>query len=183
MATQVSTLLTAEEFESLGDIGPAELIQGKVTRLVAPKPKHGWLTFRLGMRIGQFVEANRLGKVYAAETGYLLERDPDTIRCPDVSFVRREMSDVHDDDEYYAHSPDLAVEVLSPSDRPGRVKEKVQVWLTFGAKSVWVLDPAERTLTIHRADESPRDFGGQDAFRDPTVLPGFEIVPLSQLFE
>ena len=101
--------------------------------------------------VDQFVARQiRLGKVYAAETGYLLERDPDTVRCPDVSFVRQELAAVHDDDEYYFHSPDLAVEVLSPSDRPGRTKDKVQVWLTFGAKSVWVLDPSAKTLTVHR---------------------------------
>ena len=182
MATQVSTLLTAEEFYSLGDSGPAELIHGKVVRLAAPKPKHGRITMRLGSWVHRFVEEQKLGQVYAAETGYLLERDPDLIRCPDISFVRTELSKEHDEDDYYTHSPDLVVEVLSPSERPERVKEKIQVWLTFGAKSVWVLDPEEKTITVHHAGTTPRVGKGQEVFQDAVVLPGFEINPVSLAF-
>jgi Uma2 family endonuclease len=182
MATQVSTLLTAEEFYALGDIGPAELIYGKVVRLVAPKPKHGWITMQLGSMIHQFVEMHKLGKVYAAETGYLLERDPDLVRCPDISFVRAQLADGHNDNDYYAHSPDLAVEVLSPSERPEKVKEKIQVWLSFGARSVWLLDPDERSLAVHRADSPPRIYREHEVFQDSVVLSGFEIAPLSRVF-
>lgn len=121
MGTSLSTLMTAEEFAALGDIGPAELIHGKVVRLTAPKPRHGRIAMRLGSALHRFVRKHKLGVVYAAETGYLLEREPDLIRCPDVSFVRAALAAKHDEDEYYPHSPDLAVEVLSPSDRPEKV--------------------------------------------------------------
>jgi Uma2 family endonuclease len=182
MATQVSTLITAEEFAALGDIGPAELIHGKVVRLTAPKPKHGRIAMRLGSLLDDFVHRNKLGEVYAAETGFLLERDPDLIRCPDVSFVRAEAAHGHDENEYYGHSPDLAVEVLSPSDRPEKVKEKIQAWLECGARSVWVVDPETKTITVHRPAAPPRISSADEAFRDEAVLPGFAIEPLGGLF-
>ena len=174
--------MSAEEFAALGDIGPAELIHGKVVRLTAPKPKHGRIAMRLGGMLDRFVRKHKLGEVYAAETGFVLERDPDLIRCPDASFVRAELSDVHDEDEYYEHSPDLAVEVLSPSDRPEKVKEKVQAWLGGGAKSVWVVDPDEQTITVFHVDEPGRVVQHAESLNDDAVLPGFVLKPIGRLF-
>ena len=182
MPTQVSTLLTAEEFHTIGDIGPAELIHGKVVRLVASKPKHGRITLRLSSLIDQFVQAHKLGVVYAAETGYLLEREPDIIRCPDVSFVRAEIAKAHDEDDYFPHSPDLAVEVVSPTDRAGKIKDKIQVWLDGGARSVWVVDPDEKTLAAYHPESPPQVFRCDEVFRDDLVSPGFTIDPLDQIF-
>lgn len=179
---QVSTLMTAEEFASLGDIGPAELIRGKVVRLTAPKPKHGRIAMRLGGALDRFVRKNKLGEVYAAETGFVLERNPDLIRCPDVSFVRAEIADGHDEDEYYEHSPDVAVEVLSPSDRPEKVKEKVQAWLDGGARSVWVVDPEDQTIAVFHPEGLPRIWVSDEVFEDEVALPGFTVKPVGRLF-
>jgi Uma2 family endonuclease len=182
MAPQTAILITAEEFAALGDIGPAELIYGKVVRLTAPKPKHGRIAMRLGSAMHRFVRKHKLGVVYAAETGYLLEREPDLIRCPDVSFVRAEVAASHDEDEYYPQSPDLAVEVLSPSDRPEKVKEKVQAWLDGGARAVWTVDGERETITVYPKVGNPRVWQADEAFHDDSVLPGFVIKPISRLF-
>lgn len=178
----ISTLITAEEFAALGDIGPAELIHGKVVRVTAPKPRHGRIAMRLGSALHRFVRKHKLGEVYAAETGYLLEKNPDLIRCPDVSFVRATVASKHDEDDYYEHAPDLAVEVLSPSDRPEKVKEKVQAWLTGGAKEVWVVDPEARTLAVYSPRGRASVWRADEAFHSEAVVPGFKIAPLGRLF-
>jgi Uma2 family endonuclease len=182
MTTNVQTLLTADEFAELGDIGRADLIRGRVVPLTKPKPKHGRITMRLGSAVERFVRRHKLGETYAAETGYLLERDPDTVRAPDVSFVRAELAKKHNEDEWYPHSPDLAVEVISPSDTPQQVTDKIELWLRHGARSVWVIDPVARTLTIHRADGTEELIREDEPLRDQAVLPGFSIRPLGKIF-
>jgi len=182
MTTRTSTLLSAEEFAGLGDIGLAELIRGRVVYLTKPKPKHGRIAMRFGRVIGNFVERHKLGEVYAAETGYVIEHNPDSVRAPDVSFVRAELALGHDEDEWYPHSPDLAVEVLSPTDRPGAVEEKVQMWLDGGGRSVWVVDPEQRAVSIRHADGSVHLVGEAEELRDELVLPGFVIKPLRKMF-
>lgn len=102
---------------------------------------------------------------------------------PDVSFVRAALAAKHDEDEYYPHSPDLAVEVLSPSDRPEKVKENVQAWLRGGAKAVWVVDGGPQTLTVFPAKGKPRVWQARETFRDEVVVPGFTIRPLGRLFQ
>lgn len=175
MTIGTATLITAEKFDALGDIGTAELVRGKVVPLTKPKPKHGRIAMRIGRKVGNFVERKKLGEVYAAETGFLVERNPDSVRAPDVSFVRTELALGHDEDEWYPHSPDLAVEVLSPGDRPGAVEEKVQMWLDGGGRSVWVVDPATRSVIIRRPGGNDAEFWGNAILKDESVLPGFSM--------
>ncbi len=182
MATTTEKLLTADEFAALGDIGPADLVRGKVVYLTRPKPRHGRVANNIATAITEFVKPRKLGQVYGSEIGYIVEVNPDTVRSPDVSFVRGEVANAHDEDEWYPHSPDLAVEVLSPSDRPGEVEEKVQMWLDGGGRLVWVVDPARRTAAVHRIDGSIESFTGDQELRDDSVLTGFSI-PLLSIFD
>lgn len=177
-----TTLVTAEEYEAMGDIGPSELIRGKVVPSSHPKPRHGQIARRIFLAVWPFVDAHKLGELYGSEIGYLLERNPDTLRAPDLSFVRSELAATHDDDQWYRHSPDLAVEVRSPGDAAGEVKSKVAQWLAGGAKSVWVVDPKRRTLTIHHPNQTPHVIREDQALRDEAVLPGFEVNPIAQFF-
>ena len=167
--------MTAEEFEKLGDIGRAELVRGRVIYLVKPKPRHGRIAMRISAPLAEFVHRHNLGEVYAAETGFIAGRDPDSVRAPDVAFVRAEVVAAHDEEEWLPHSPDLAVEVMSPSDRPGAVQDKVRMWLDGGARSVWVIDPDRRLATIYRADGSEQVINEDDDLRDDSVLPGFSM--------
>lgn len=169
--------MTAEEFEALGDIGRAELVRGRVIYLPKPKPKHGRIAVRITVPLAEFVNQHNLGEVYAAETGFLVGRDPDSVRAPDVAFVRIEVVAAHNEDEWFPHSPDLAVEVISPSesDRPGEVEDKVRMWLDGGARSVWVINPDRRSATIYRADGSEQSISENEDLRDDSVLPGFSM--------
>lgn len=177
MTLHTATVLTAREFESLGNIGPAELVRGEVVHLTKPKPKHGRIALRIGRAVGDFVERNHLGETYAAETGFVVAHGPDSVRAPDVSFVRAELALGHDENQWYPHSPDLAVEVLSPTDRPAAVEEKVQMWLDGGGRSVWVVNPAMRAVTVRRIDGSREQFAGDAELWDESVLPGFSLPP------
>ncbi|HET6247735.1 MAG TPA: Uma2 family endonuclease [Tepidisphaeraceae bacterium] len=174
--TTMPTLLTAENFASLGDIGPAELVRGRIVQLTKPKPRHGRVAMRIGTAIFVFVRDNKLGEVYAAETGFIAGRNPDSVRAPDVAFVRTEIAATHNEDEWLPHAPDLAVEVVSPSDRPEQVADKVQMWLSGGGRSVWVFDPKARTATVYSQDEVVRRFSASEELTDQSVLPGFKFL-------
>ena len=182
MTIRTPALITAEEFASLEDLGSVELIRGRVIPVTKPKPKHGRIAMQFGAAISGFVKQHKLGEVYAAETGFVVEHNPDSVRAPDVSFVRAELVLGHDEEEWYPHSPDLAVEVLSPTDRAGTVDEKVRMWLDGGARSVWVADPASESVTIHHPDGSTHLIKSDERLHDEVVLSGFSVSPLSQLF-
>lgn len=167
-------ITTAEQLLKAGDIGRCELVRGELRMMIPPAYEHGRITFRMGYRLGQYVEPRKLGTILAAETGFLLSREPDTVRAPDVAFVRaeREPGPIRG---YFPGAPDLAVEVLSPEDRPGQVREKVLEWLAAGALAVWVVDPRERTVAVHAPNREPRVLGESEHLRGGEVLPGFEL--------
>lgn len=143
---------------------------------------HGGVAAEIVGVLVRFIKEHDLG-VVTVEAGFWLERSPDTLRAPDIAFTsherRRRVADI---EKYAEVAPDLAVEIVSPSDRPGYLRQKVARLLALGTRSVWVIDPRERTLRQHLADGSVRAYAdpGQ-AIEDP-ALPGFrstlaELVP------
>jgi Uma2 family endonuclease len=167
-------ITTAEQLLRAGDIGRCELVRGELRRMIPPGFLHGRITMRLTRPIVNYVEAHGLGTVVAAETGFLLGRNPDTVRAPDIAFVRaaRGPGPQHG---YFPGAPDLAVEVLSPDDRPGYVREKVAEWLEAGACQVWVVDPRVRTVTVHAPPKKPRVLRETDTLDGGDVLLGFAL--------
>jgi len=142
--------------------------------MIPPGAEHGRVTINLTRPISIHVEERGLGTVYAAETGFVLSRDPDTVRAPDLAFVRADRPPAPARG-YYPGAPDLAVEVLSPDDRPGYVRDKVAEWLEAGALAVWVVDPYKRRVTVHESGHEPMVLGEADLLRGGSVLPGFEV--------
>jgi len=106
--------------------------------------------------------------------------NPDTVRAPDAAFVRSGRPEASYRG-FYPGAPDLAIEVLSPDDRPGYVREKVAEWLEAGARAVWVVDPRIRTVTVHQPRRKPKRLGEDDTLRGGAVLPGFEL-PVAAIF-
>jgi Uma2 family endonuclease len=129
--------------------------------------------------MGNYIEDHRLGVLYD-QSGFVFERDPDTLLEPDLSFVRRDRVPL-DEDAYPEIPPDLVVEVVSPSQTGPSVEEKVSIYLATGVRLVWVLDPARRTLRVHRADGSDQMLSEVDIVDGEDVLPGFQL-PLAELF-
>lgn len=152
MSTVVQ-LVTAEELLTMPDDGfRYELIRGELKKMSPPPGDvHGRVAMKFAWRLAQHVETKELGDVYAAETGFLIETDPDTVRAPDCAFVsRKRREDVGAIQGYFPGAPDLAVEVVSPSDTYAEVEEKALDWLASGSKTVLVINPRKRTVTAYR---------------------------------
>ena len=137
---------------------------------------HGRVTIRLTLPIAQHVRDHSLGEVYAAETGFKLGSNPDTVRAPDIAFIRQQRVDeVGQTKGYWPGAPDLAVEVLSPGDTVAEIEEKVSEWLAAGTKQVWVVSPKLRTVTIYRSPIDITALSEKDQLGGGDVLPGFQI--------
>ncbi len=167
-------LMTADQLQALRIPDKrTELVKG---RLVVREPagyRHGEVAASLTRILGTFVHARGLGSVVAAETGFKLSTDPDTVRAPDVAFIHRDRVPSPPPAGYAALAPDLAVEVLSPDDRAGEVLAKVADWLSAGCRVVWVVDPVHRTARVYRADGSESLVAEAEALDGEDVLPGF----------
>ncbi len=143
---------------------------------------HGTLALRIGAYIQIFIDENDLGYAFAAETGFVLETSPDTVRAPDVSFVRTERLPAEGlPKSYFPGAPDLAVEVVSPYDRASEVQEKVQEWLRHGTLLVWVVEPESQTVIVYRSDGSATVLQKGGELDGEDVLPGFSY-SLDRLF-
>jgi len=167
--------VTADELLAMGDIGRCELIEGKIIHMAPAGAQHGDIAMEIAFRIKAFTSANKLGKVYAAETGFIIKRNPDTVRAPDVAFVQSNRLPNIVDPGFFNGPPDLAVEVSSPNDRWSDVLAKVDQWLAAGAISVWVVDPPSQSIEIYRRQSlTVRYHAGQQLADEPT-LPGFAL--------
>jgi Uma2 family endonuclease len=165
--------VTADDLSLMPDDGfRYELVKGELRRMNPAGNVHGRVTMSVAWRLAQYVEENQLGTVYAAETGFRLASDPDTVRAPDVAFVSRARVEMVGEVEgFWPEAPDLAVEVVSPGDSYTDVEEKVFDWLDVGTKMVVVINPRQRSSTVYK---SPTDI---IALAEADVLDGGEIVP------
>ncbi len=139
-------------------------------------------TGRRPLSLGQHVTAHKLGEVYAAETGFKLASNPDHVRAPDAAFVGRErVAAVGDAEGFWPGAPDLAVEVVSPSDTFADVEEKVFDWLDAGTRAVVVVNPKKRSVTLYRSVSEVRILGETESLSVEDVVPGWSL-PVRDLF-
>lgn len=151
-----------------------ELVKGELRKMSPSGFEHGKVVARFTLALGQYVEANDLGVVVGAETGFILEHDPDTVLAPDVGFVRKDRLPAGPvPDTFWDGPPDFAVEVLSPGDRPGKVSEKIEAWLKTGVRALWAADCKQRTVKVYRPGAEPRTLNEQDFLDGEDVVPGF----------
>jgi Uma2 family endonuclease len=170
--------MTAEELMELphGEGFRYELINGELEKTMSPGLPHGRIAARLLVSLGNFIWDHGLGDVFAAETGFQLTFDPDTVLAPDASFVTKaHLEKVGETDRYCPGAPELVVEVLSPSDRPSKVNKKTLLWLSHGAQQVWVVNPKDRTVRVYRSPADITTFSGSDDLEAPDLLPGFRL--------
>lgn len=162
-----------------------ELIYGEVREMSLAGGQHGIIAMRLGAALLDFVEANNLGYVTAAETGYVLTHDPDTVRGPDVGFVKRGNAPDGLPKTYVSIPPDLAIEVVSPNDRARIVLEKVELFLDAGTALVWVVYPDDKVVDVWRRMEdgslNKRKIDINGELDGEEVLPDFKL-PLRGIF-
>jgi Uma2 family endonuclease len=169
--------VTADELLYMPDDGfRYELVQGELRQMAPAGNVHGRVAMSFAWRLAQYVQENQLGTVYAAETGFRLSSNPDTVRAPDVAFVSRSRVEaVGEVEGFWPGVPDLAVEVISPGDSYIDVEEKVLAWLDAGTKMVIVINPRQHSATVYRSQTDITALTEADVFYGGDVVPGFEL--------
>ena len=178
-----TSLITADDlFNHPKDGMRHELIKGELRTMPPAGFEHGAVGINLATPLDQHVKAHQLGVVVGAETGFVLERDPDTVRAPDIGFVsKKRIEQTGVPKKYFPGAPDLAVEIVSPGDTMNEVDEKVEIWLASGAMMVWVVNPKRKTLTVYHAQQHPLILTVDDFLEGLDVVPGFRI-PVREIF-
>jgi len=173
--------MTADELFDLSDSPYRhELIKGELLTMPLPGAKHGVVTMNLSTPLDVYVRANKLGVVLAAETGFLLERNPDTVLGPDIAFIRRERF-TSVPEKHFDLAPDLVVEVSSPSQTRPKTERKAARWLEYGVLEVWLVDSNRRTVDVRRATGNNQQLREGEVLTGGDIVPGFKI-PLSEIF-
>lgn len=159
-----------------------ELIAGELRMMSPAGWRHGDVGGWLHGIIAAHVSKQRLGKVFLAETGFVLARDPDTVRAPDIAFIHKDHLPADlPEDAYWPGPPDLAVEVVSPSETYRDVDEKAKAWLAAGTQLVWVVNPLQRTVSVYRGEADTETLTAGHELNGGDVLPGFRC-PVSDIF-
>lgn len=158
------------------------LIKGELITMSPAGSEHGVVIMNLAAPLAQYVKANNLGIVFGAETGFIIEENPDTVLAPDVAFISREhIPESGIPKKYWPGAPDLAVEVLSPGDTTREVEKKVNQWLTAGARVVWTVNPKQKSVTVHHASKETSTFSETDELDGEDIVPGFRC-RVSEIF-
>ena len=179
MAT--ATVLTLREFEELADDGKRhELNQGELVSVTHPKFRHSWVAQNIHDALSAYVKEKKTGRVFF-EVAYLLAQDPPTLRIPDVSYLSQERIQQASSDGYVPGGPELAVEVVSPSDSADDLQEKIEQYLASGSQVVWVVYPKTRTVNVFRQAAASAPLGEDDLLEEPHLFPGWSI-PVTELF-
>jgi Uma2 family endonuclease len=174
--------ITAAEFERMTFDRPTELVCGELVEQPLPTSQHGAVCAAISVFLWLWARQGSHGSVFSNDSHVRTERDPDSVRGPDCAFVRREKLPGGKLPPGVLTIPvDLAVEVLSPSDRWTEVLDKVLEYLRSGVTEVWVIDPEQRSVTVHRNEAAALHFDGDDLLTRPELLPGFEC-RVSELF-
>jgi len=178
-----SLLTTADELLQMPDDGMRyELVRGELLTMSPAGARHGRVAVRLGRLLDAYVEEAGIGVAFGAETGFLISRDPDTVRAPDAAFVSKERFEaVGDTEKYWPGAPDFAAEVISPKDTFHEVQTKALEWLAAGTIIVLVLDPDQQTATVYRGQGDTHVHRPDDTLDLSDAVPGF-TVPVADLF-
>lgn len=152
-----------------------ELVRGRLIIREPARRRHGVVAARILIAIGIYLETYPIGEVMAAETGFTLTRNPDTVRAPDVAYLRADRVPTVEVIGFDEIAPDLAVEVLSPSDRAKQMQAKIDDWIAAGTLLVWVIDPRRRVARVHRADGTVSVLTEHDLLIGEDVLPAFTL--------
>ena len=158
-----------------------ELVRGRLVVREPPSTEHGRIQANLSYFITDYARRHRLGIVFGQDTGFRIESNPDTVRAPDVAFLRHERATEIPRRGYASLAPDLVAEIISPDDRPGEYLAKVAQWLDAGSMLVWVIDPQRAEARVYRPDGSLTIVGPDGRLDGEALLPGF-VCALADIF-
>ncbi len=182
--TAEMTLLTADDLLRLHSEGVrGELIRGVLVETMTAGAEHGEIVMNLGAELRNFIKARKLGRLMGSDSGVRLERDPDTVREPDIAFTSAQRMPLGTRIQGYTEvAPDLVVEIKSPSDSRREIHDKARMWLSHGVRLVWVIHPDPRTVDIHRPGRAITTLAIDDTLDGADVLPGFTVA-LTEVFD
>ena len=187
MSTETATrLMTADEFfdwvqRPENDGRHYELERGKVVEVSRPGERHGFVCVNVSTTLNLYVRKRRKGYVLGNDSGVVLERDPDTVRGPDVAYFEKGKPYDQLNPKWAEDVPTLAVEVWSPTDRIGKITRRVREFLQAGARLVWVIDPEARDVTVYRPGQDDYVVGAGQELTGEEVLPEFRC-PVDEFF-
>jgi len=184
MAQTTTTLMTVEEFGRLpDDAARRELVRGEVIERTPSGSEHSVIGLAVGSVLRAAARSSRAGRAFGADCGFVLTADPATVRAPDAAFVRKERFPRGEvPRSFFVGAPDLAVEVVSPSDTMSELLGKVEEYLAAGTQVVWVVVPERREAYVYRPTDAPQVLGAGDGLTADPVLPGLSI-PVAEFFE
>lgn len=177
----VTRLHTAADLLALGSDAPYELIEGELREVSPTNFRSSEVAANVLVALQQHVRQHRLGRISGSDAGYRIAGDPDTVLAPDVGFVRSDRAGKLIDSEFVPFAPDLAVEVMSTSDRFPTLDRKAMRYLEAGTRLVWVVRPDRSTVTVYANGREPTVLGQGDELSGEGVVPGFRL-PLSDVF-
>lgn len=182
MSTTTQTMTADELFMMKDDGFRYDLVKGELRKMSPAGSEHGAVILRLSIALGLYVEENDLGEVFAAETGFKLASDPDTVLGPDLAFVSNEkIPPTGIPVKYWPGAPDLAVEVVSPGNTRREIEEKIEQYLSAGVLLVWIINPKQRTVAVHQANTETVTLSESDTLEGQNVVPGFRY-DIARLF-
>lgn len=171
-------MITADELWTMPEVPGKrfELINGEMVEVPGTNILHGLIVFWVARLIATFADERNLGLVTVDGSSYVIRRNPDTVRIPDVAFVSwQRMPEPLPLSTYWPIPPDLAVEVVSPDDRAIELHENARDYLEAGTRQVWILWPQLTSVTVHTLAGPGRDLGPNDELDGGEVLPGYRI--------
>ena len=177
MATVLQRQMTAEDYwSSPYNEDATELVRGEVVETMRPGGLHGVIAAAVSALLHVWARQTKAGHV-GVEAGFILARAPDTVRGPDVAFVRRDRIPPGGVPEgFWPLAPDLAVEIVSPGDTTNEILAKVGDYLAAGTPLIWVIYPRRQEVVVHMPDQVSRTYGAGDDLSFPEVLPGFSCL-------
>jgi Uma2 family endonuclease len=176
-------LTTADElWEACGEAQHLELVKGVPVQMTPTGTVHGALSLWLGHLILVYVDEHDLGLVTAAETGFILAQNPDTVRAPDIGFVVKDRLTEPVPERYFPGAPDLAVEIVFPGDTASDIHDKVMDYLQAGTRLVWIVYPRSRTVAVYQAGAAGLILDSGGTLDGGDVLPGLSL-PVRDIFK
>lgn len=183
-----TTPITVKDIEDMEARGISrEIVNGQWVEVSEEKMAgelHGAIATHLIIALGSYVKAHQLGRVYPADTTYILEEDKDGVqlmRLPDVSFVAADRVKTRDRGTYYQLAPDLAIEIISPSERAVAMRAKLKDYLRTGVRQVWQVYPETQEVVVYLADGTVRTYDVGQTIPGDEILPGFAL-PVADVF-
>jgi len=174
-------LVTGEELLAMGDVGPCELIDGRIVPLSPTSGEHGRLEFNLAFELGKFTRENDLGWTLSGEVGIFIRRNPDRIRGADVAFISRARAPQGPPKGFLEYAPELIAEIVSPSDRWQDIRAKLDDYFAIDVQQVWIVEPDTRSVLVYRSPTEATKLGEGETLQGEGPLKGFSL-PVAQIF-